>query len=60
MPITATSAMTTALPRQHRLAAAAFAATLGLTLIFFVGFARSEIMHNAAHDLRHASNFPCH
>ncbi|MCG8624112.1 MAG: CbtB-domain containing protein [Proteobacteria bacterium] len=25
-----------------------------------IGFAGSEMLHGAAHDLRHASGFPCH
>jgi cobalt transporter subunit CbtB len=38
--------------------AAAFA--LGLTLVFLVGFAQPMVLHNAAHDSRHALAFPCH
>ncbi len=39
-----------------------FVATLGLSLIFTVGFAQGKgnIVHNAAHDTRHAASFPCH
>jgi cobalt transporter subunit CbtB len=25
-----------------------------------IGFAGAEVLHNAAHDARHANNFPCH
>jgi cobalt transporter subunit CbtB len=33
---------------------------LGLGLIFLVGFAPLSAVHNAAHDTRHSSAFPCH
>lgn len=36
------------------------AAILGIGLLFAAGFANSEILHNAAHDSRHAASFPCH
>jgi cobalt transporter subunit CbtB len=32
----------------------------GLTLVYGVGFAHSHLLHNAAHDVRHSSGFPCH
>ena len=42
----------------------AFAATIGFLLGIFlllgVGFAGPNIIHNAAHDTRHANIFPCH
>ena len=42
----------------------AFAATIGFLLGMFlllgVGFAGPDIIHNAAHDTRHANLFPCH
>jgi len=39
-----------------------FVACLGLSLVFTVGFAQGKgnIVHNAAHDTRHAASFPCH
>jgi len=33
---------------------------LGVFMILGVGFANAEILHNAAHDARHAFAFPCH
>lgn len=33
---------------------------LGAVMVFGVGFSGASIAHNAAHDVRHASNFPCH
>jgi cobalt transporter subunit CbtB len=43
-----------------RLAACGAAFILGLALIFLVGFAQPSVLHNAAHDSRHALAFPCH
>ena len=34
--------------------------TVGLFLVWGTGFASPEILHNAAHDARHAMSFPCH
>lgn len=45
---------------NERLGAVLMAATLGLGLVFMAGFAPSMTLHNAAHDFRHAQNFPCH
>ena len=33
---------------------------IGTLIIAAVGFAGPEVMHNAAHDLRHGLAFPCH
>lgn len=33
---------------------------LGVFVLFGVGFAQPELLHNAAHDARHAFTFPCH
>jgi len=33
---------------------------LGLVILATVGFAPVEAIHNAAHDTRHSSGFPCH
>ncbi|EYD73379.1 CbtB domain-containing protein [Limimaricola hongkongensis] len=38
----------------------AFAAILGLGLIFAAGFSQAGAMHDVAHDSRHATGFPCH
>jgi len=42
------------------LIAAAMAALLGAFLLWGVGFSHSEVLHNAAHDVRHSLAFPCH
>ena len=38
----------------------AAAALLGLSLVFVAGFANATVLHDAAHDQRHAIAFPCH
>jgi cobalt transporter subunit CbtB len=32
----------------------------GLLTLYFVGFSTASAAHNATHDTRHASGFPCH
>ena len=39
---------------------AMMAALLGLFLVWGVGFSPIMAVHNAAHDMRHSSGFPCH
>ncbi len=51
---TAAPSATTARP------AAVIAILFGLGLVFVTGFAHSNVLHNAAHDTRHALSFPCH
>ena len=36
------------------------AALLGVFIILGMGFAGAEVLHNAAHDMRHGLAFPCH
>jgi len=45
---------------SKRIATAAFAAAFGVFLLYFVGFAQSSVLHNAAHDTRHSITAPCH
>lgn len=44
----------------ERTVAGLVAALLGVFMLFGVGFAHSNILHNAAHDTRHAITVPCH
>ena len=37
-----------------------FMALIGATLVFASGFAHSQTLHDAAHDMRHSTGFPCH
>lgn len=45
---------------NERMAAALVAGCLGLVFIYGVGFAHPQVLHDAAHDTRHAFTFPCH
>jgi len=50
-----------ALPIAAGTVAQALAAmALGLFIIGMVGFASIDVIHNAAHDVRHSNAFPCH
>ncbi len=44
----------------ERALAGFLAVALGALLIYGVGFAGPSVIHNAAHDVRHAFAFPCH
>lgn len=33
---------------------------IGLGVVFIAGHAQSGALHDAAHDVRHATGFPCH
>jgi cobalt transporter subunit CbtB len=46
--------------RAKVLTAALVALVFGAALVFTVGFAHPSMIHNAAHDTRHALSFPCH
>jgi len=38
----------------------AFAAVLGVAIISITGHVQAGALHDAAHDVRHATGFPCH
>ena len=46
--------------RLGAIVAAVFAGLLGAVLIWGVGFSPIQMLHNAAHDTRHSTGFPCH
>lgn len=55
------NAMTqTAAKTGTALATIVFAALIGATIVFVAGHAQSATLHDAAHDMRHATGFPCH
>ncbi len=39
---------------------AAFALILGLGIMTVSGHVQAAALHDAAHDVRHATGFPCH
>ncbi|WPZ35950.1 CbtB domain-containing protein [Thalassobaculum sp. OXR-137] len=45
---------------KSRLMPALLVAFLGLSVLFVAGHAQTQTLHNAAHDSRHATGFPCH
>lgn len=40
--------------------AIAFAALFGIGIIAVTGHVQASTLHDAAHDVRHATGFPCH
>ena len=46
--------------RRESLLAAALAAVLAVGILWLVGFAPLDVLHDAAHDVRHTNGFPCH
>ena len=45
---------------RARFIPAVFAAILGVTMISITGHVQAAALHDAAHDVRHATGFPCH
>jgi len=48
------------LPIARRKALGIGSLLVGLACVYLVGFAPMMTVHNAAHDTRHTSAFPCH
>ena len=48
------------LSAQERVITGVIAALLGMFMLYGAAFAQSDILHNAAHDTRHAITVPCH
>jgi len=46
--------------RSEAMIAAVLGLLVGSFLIIGVGFAHPQTIHNAAHDTRHSTAFPCH
>lgn len=46
--------------RSNRLIVIFGSILMGVSLVYFAGFSHMEMVHNAAHDTRHSSGFPCH
>lgn len=38
----------------------ALAALMGIAIMFVAGHIQAGVLHDAAHDVRHATGFPCH
>jgi cobalt transporter subunit CbtB len=46
--------------RSGGLAAFAVALVIGFGIIGVAGHVQADTLHDAAHDVRHATGFPCH
>ena len=51
---------TIASAKSQTLLSVLFVALIGMTTLFIAGHAQSQVLHDAAHDVRHATGFPCH
>ncbi len=58
--ISFSSQQTLALPSVNVRIICATAFLIGAGLVFMVGFANADVLHNVAHDSRHSLAFPCH
>ncbi|MCJ7996287.1 CbtB-domain containing protein [Rhizobium cremeum] len=58
--MSATTITSSASSSVSRFAPALLSVFFGLFIVGFVGFSPMEVVHNAAHDARHANAFPCH
>ncbi len=55
------NAQTTALAgAKSNLLPIVLTALLGLAIIVIAGHVQADALHDAAHDVRHATGFPCH
>jgi len=45
---------------QSLVASVALVTVIAAGLLFVTGHAQSQVLHDAAHDMRHATGFPCH
>ncbi|WP_027529753.1 CbtB-domain containing protein [Bradyrhizobium sp. WSM3983] len=59
-PVTAQVTLPVAAGQVGRLSQALMAMVLGVFVIGMVGFSHIDVVHNAAHDVRHSNAFPCH
>lgn len=59
-PQVASTSTTSTDVKAGKLLQSAMAVCFGLVIVGFVGFSHLEVVHNAAHDTRHANAFPCH
>ncbi|SPJ23011.1 CbtB domain-containing protein [Palleronia abyssalis] len=56
----ATTTLTTSSSSTGIAASAGLSALFGLVLIVLAGHVQADALHAAAHDVRHATGFPCH
>ena len=60
LPVSAVRPVGALTQRASLMVQATLAMLLGSLVIGIAGFSHIEVVHNAAHDTRHSSGFPCH
>ena len=60
LPVSAARPVGALTQRASRIVQATLAIVLGSMVIGIAGFSHIDVVHNAAHDTRHSSGFPCH
>lgn len=61
LPATATTALDVAITgRASHVIQAVLAMFLGVLIVGMAGLSHIDAVHNAAHDTRHSTGFPCH
>lgn len=61
MAIETTATQTAALSQsKNKMLPIALAALMGIAIMFVAGHIQANALHDAAHDVRHATGFPCH
>ena len=55
-----TQTVSTSTARANVVMQAIFAVMIGGLVVFAAGLANSDALHDAAHDVRHSTGFPCH
>lgn len=55
-----TQTLNTTIAKQNSLVAPIICLMLGCGIIFLSGHVQASALHDAAHDVRHATGFPCH
>ncbi len=58
--MTTRTATLTNISVKERVMVSIAALAFGLFIVWTTGFAHSATLHNAAHDTRHSTGFPCH
>ena len=57
---TVTIALKASVATVNERTACLIAFLLGASMVFAVGFAQIDVLHNGTHDTRHTLGFPCH
>lgn len=58
--MTTATATVSAVKTRSAMIPAFFALVLGMGVLVLAGHVQAAALHDAAHDVRHATGFPCH